>query len=68
MQEDFGFLNANNCYSEKPATSAPIAPELDLDAVNSSAFTKNTQQATKVKLEESPEINKWPFNYGINFL
>lgn len=68
MQEDFGFLNANNCYSEKPATSVPIAPELDLDAANSSTFTKNTPQATKVKLEESPEINKWPFNYGINFL
>lgn len=69
MQEDFGFLNANGCYStsEKPSTSVPNHT-LDLDAANSSSFTKTTSQAAKVKLEESPDINKWPFNYGINFL
>ena len=69
MQEDFGFLNANNCYSEKPSTSTPNPTELDLDPTHSSAFVKTTSQAVKIKLEESsPDVNKWPFNYGINFL
>lgn len=70
MQEDFGFLNVNNCYSEKATTSIPIAADLaDLESTNSSAFNKSSLlQPPKVKLEDSPEINKWPFNYGINFL
>jgi len=60
MQEDFGFLNVNNCYSEKTATSTSASSELiDLEASTATA---------KVKLEDSPDINKWPFNYGINFL
>lgn len=58
MQEDFGFLNVNNCYSEKATTSTSAVVE-DLDA---------TIKPPKIKLEDSPEINKWPFNYGINFL
>lgn len=64
MQEDFGFLNVNNCYSEKATTSNPTPGELiDLETT-SAVFSK----VPKVKLEDSPEVNKWPFNYGINFL
>lgn len=69
MQEDFGFLNVNNCYSEKATTSTPHPAELiDLEATNASAFSKSSPTPAKVKLEDSPDINKWPFNYGINFL
>jgi hypothetical protein len=71
MQEDFGFLNVNNCYSEKVTTSTPTTPVelIDLEAANSTvAFSKSVLQATKVKLEDSVDVNKWPFNYGINFL
>jgi hypothetical protein len=69
MQEDFGFLIVNNCYSEKATTSAPAPVELiDLETTNSTGFSKNSPQTPKVKLEDSPDINKWPFNYGINFL
>lgn len=69
MQEDFGFLNVNNCYSEKATTSTPTPAELiDLETTNSTSFSKNSSQTTKVKLEDSPDINKWPFDYGINFL
>lgn len=67
MQEDFGFLNVNNCYSEKATTSTPHPAELiDLEATTATTFVK--QLPAKVKLEDSPDINKWPFNYGINFL
>lgn len=65
MQEDFGFLNVNNCYSEKATTSTTL---IDLESTNSSSFNKNSLQPAKVKLEDSPDVNKWPFNYGINFL
>lgn len=69
MQEDFGFLNVNNCYSEKATTSAANQGELidHLEATNS-AFNKNALLPAKVKQEDSPDVNKWPFNYGINFL
>jgi hypothetical protein len=70
MQEDFGFLNVNNCYSEKATTSTSTPVELiDLEATNSTTFSKSVLQPPKIKLEDSPDINnKWPFNYGINFL
>lgn len=69
MQEDFGFLNVNNCYSEKATISTPHPTELiDLESTNSSTFNKSSLQPAKVKLEDSPDVNKWPFNYGINFL
>lgn len=69
MQEDFGFLNVNTCYSEKATTSTSTTAELiDLESTNGSSFIKNTLQPARVKLEDSPDINKWPFNYGINFL
>lgn len=69
MQEDFGFLNVNNCYSEKATTSHANPAELiDLESTHSSTFNKVLLQPPKVKLEDSPDINKWPFDYGINFL
>lgn len=69
MQEDFGFLNVNNCYSEKATASTAHPNELiDLESNISSTFNKSPLQPTKVKLEDSPDVNKWPFNYGINFL
>lgn len=69
MQEDFGFLNVNTCYPEKATTSTSTAAELiDLEPTNGSTFNKNTVQPPKIKLEDSPDINQWPFNYGINFL
>jgi len=64
MQEDFGFLNVNNCYAEKTAASNS-RDSIDLESSTSSIFNKNT---TKIKLEDSPDINKWSFNYGTNFL
>lgn len=69
MQEDFGFLNVNSCYSEKATTSTSTPAELiDLESTNVSSFSKSSLQPQRIKLEDSPEINKWPFNYGINFL
>ncbi|CRK90499.1 CLUMA_CG004125, isoform B [Clunio marinus] len=69
MQEDFGFLNVNNCYSEKATTSNTNPNELiDLESTNASTYNKTTLQPSKIKSEDSPDINKWPFNYGINFL
>ncbi|KAG5672353.1 hypothetical protein PVAND_002486 [Polypedilum vanderplanki] len=63
MQEDFGFLNVNNCYTEKTITTS-TRDAIDLDST--ATFNKNT---TKINLEDSsPDINKWPFNYGTNFL
>jgi hypothetical protein len=64
MQEDFGFLNVNNCYVEKTIAASHSGDSIDLES-STSTYNKNN---VKVKLEDSPDINKWPFNYGSSFL
>lgn len=59
MQEDFGFLNVNNCFGDKQTASAS---NLDLES------TKTPNIPTKIKHEDSPDVYKWPFNYGTHFL
>jgi hypothetical protein len=71
MQEDFGFLNVNNCYTEKTIIASNSGDSIDLESPTSSSTpnaTFNKTNSIKIKLEESPDINKWPFNYGTNFL
>lgn len=71
MQEDYGFFNTSNCLNEKVVTSsgASTAPIfIDFDTKSNSPCKETEIASTLSENNSSPEINKWPFNYGINFL